>query len=133
MNFKEFLKPTRGKMLVFGLILVLTFLFLWVFLDCFTVYGREYGSSSYGPPGSKMFLCALPQTVIAGIIFLLLWPFGIAMLVWQLSGIGTGMDYSLVGLLPRLIFFAIGILVNLLWLWVISCTIVKLIKKFRKK
>ena len=131
MDLKEFFKPTKWKAIVFGLVILATAIFFWAISDCFTMCSNESGY--FGCSLNRTVLCDLPMPVLSAISFILVWPFSVAVFVMQASGITEGTDYSLIGLMPRVILLVAGIMANLAWFWVIACAKVKLIKKFRKR
>ena len=137
-NCREFLKPTKGKILVFAVVLVLAFLFVWASFDCFTVYNWriESANPSYGP-GGRMFLCALPPEILSGAVIFFLWPFAVVMIVLQPPAIQTPI---ITNQLEEIFFFALkigllalGLFLNFLWFMLLSHIMVKLARKLRKK
>ena len=116
MDWKEFLKPTKGKIISFVITLILAFVYSLYALSC-PVYGPGggFGGSTCGK---------LPAE---GLI-LLGWPGMLALFLSQLVTV-TGNDMLMI--LFRIFMLVLGIIGNLLYLYIISTLILKLIGKFK--
>lgn len=121
MNWKEFLKPTKGKIISFAITLILVFVYYLFALPC-PMYGLGggFGSSTCGK---------LPAEGLIISLILLNWP---GMLALFLSQLGTMTGNNVLMILFRIFIFVLGIVGNLLYLYIISTLILKLIGKFKK-
>lgn len=120
MDWKEFLKPTKPKLLVFVIVLALSIIYT-IFIDSTTSCLIDDGASfCYGTP-----------SVVQIFLF---WPVSLAVLfLSQMGTITANVHYEReVKLLFRVLIFIFGVVVNMFYFYVISTLILKVIEKFKK-
>jgi len=124
MNWKEFLKPTKRKIIAYVITLVLVFVYSLYALPC----------PVYGPGGGLLGASTCGELPSEGLI-LLAWPSMLAIsFLSQLGTLTANVEYMIyINLLFRIFVFVLGIIGNLFYLYVISTLILKLIEKFKSR
>ena len=122
MDWKEFLKPTKGKIILFVITLILVFVYSLYALPC-PVYGLGggFGGATCGKlPSEGLLLLGWPGTLAFSFLS-------------QLGTLTANNELMLyINLLFKILILVIGIVGNLLYLYIISTLILKMIEKFKK-
>ena len=136
MAWKDFLKPTKSKIIIFVIVLALSIGFFISTLSCFPVYTLSYNPTTYfHDVPSNPSICLFGQSTLQALLSFLFWGLGITIIVLQISP-AMEVHYQfqeILNFLFRILVLILGIVVNLLWFYLLSCLIVWLAKKFRKK
>ena len=132
MDLKEFFKPTKWKAIVFAVFIVFLAV-VWLaltgdYFGCNKVCAMPAILHVGGPECEPNPACMNLFVAVEIVSLVFLWPLLVVALVSSLLPTIEG-----AGIIPEIIVFALGIILSLAWLWFLSCLIVKIVKKFRKK
>lgn len=133
MDLKDFLKPTKAKVIAFVILLLVSAVYFVYAIPCpISIGGEQIGGipdTNFGTTGGST--CGkLPLEVLA----LMYWPIIAASAVLSNLGsanAGTGL-VGMLKLMLRILIILGGLALNLLYLYAISTAALKLLEKLRK-